>query len=239
MRRLAAAAVLAAAAAFTEAGAQGQPSAPHGVMVPGGFKSFRGKVVEKLDVPQYSYLRIATASGEIWAAVPRTEHGVGDEVGVENAYAMEGFESTELKRRFDAVYFGALAPEASDAARLAAQHKDVGTGPEVKVQKIARASGGEGRTVEEVWSQRESLKGRSVSVRGKVVKATAAMGKTFLHLRDGTGSAAGGTNDVPVTTAADVAVGDVVAVRGTLAVDRDFGSGYTYRVLIEDAKITR
>jgi hypothetical protein len=230
MRRLVVALVL-AALACTEAEAQGRPAAPHGVMVPGGFKSFRGKVIEKLDVPQYTYLRVATGGQELWAAVPRADRKVGDEVTIVDAYAMEGFESRELNRKFEVVWFGGLAAsEASDAATLAAQHRDVAKGPEVKVQKVARAPGAGGRTVEEIWRQRRSLNGRPVSVRGKIVKATAAMGKS---------SAAEGTDDLPVTTSDDVAVGDVVTATGTVVADKDFGSGYTYRVLVEGAKVAR
>jgi hypothetical protein len=239
MSRLVVALVI-AALACTEAEAQGRPAAPHGVMVPGGFKSFGGKVLEKLDVPQYSYLRVATGGQELWAAVPRADRKVGDEVTIVDAYAMEGFESRELNRKFEVVWFGGLgASAASDAATLAAQHKDVAKGPEVKVQKVARAPGADGRTVEEVWRQRRSLNGRPVSVRGKVVKATAVMGKSFLHLRDGTGSAAEGTDDLPVTTSDGVAVGDVVTATGIVVADKDFGSGYTYRVLVEGAKLAR
>ena len=51
----------------------------------------RGKVLEKIDVSQYSYLRIGTASGETWAAVQRTDKKVGDEVGVVTAFPMQGF----------------------------------------------------------------------------------------------------------------------------------------------------
>jgi hypothetical protein len=34
-------------------------------------------------------------------------------------------------------------------------------------------------------------------------------------------------------------VGDIITVKGTLAKDRDFGSGYRYKVLIEDATISK
>ena len=242
MRRLLAVIVVAViVGACAEAVAEGLPPAGHPVMVPGGFRSIRGKVVEKLDVSQYTYLRLNTGAEEIWAAVSRTDSKVGEEVTVTNAYAMEKFESRGLGRTFDVVYFGSLAPPMgqSDAARLAAQHRGVARDPEVEVQRVARAPGADGRTVEEVWRQREALKGRPIAVRGKVVKATPVMGKTFLHLRDGTGAAAGGTNDLPVTTSEEVAVGDVVTARGTVVVDKDFGSGYRYRVIVEEARIAR
>jgi hypothetical protein len=73
-----------------------------------------------------------------------------------------------------------------------------------------------------------------------VVKVTPAiMGKNWLHLRGGSGSAATGDDDITVTSTATVAVGDVVVVTGTVRVNRDFGSGYSYPVLIEDATVAR
>ena len=235
----------------------------------------RGKVLEKIDVSQYSYLKLKTASGDVWAAVERTDKKVGDEVGVGNAFPMQNFESKELNRKFDVVYFGSLAgadgkvaamPPAmgggatgggamgggmpagggeaggpSNPAQMAAQHQAAATGgpADIKVEKVAKASGSDARTVEEVWTLREKLKGKPVAVRGQVVKFTPVMGKNFLHVRDGSGSADKKTNDVTVTTADNVAVGDVVVVKGTIAVDKDFGSGYAYPVMIEDAKVSK
>ena len=65
------------------------------------------------------------------------------------------------------------------------------------------------------------------------------MGKNWIHLRDGSGTPEGKNNDVTVTTNDTVAKGDVVLVKGVVAIDRDFGSGYTYTVLVEDGKVTK
>ena len=64
------------------------------------------------------------------------------------------------------------------------------------------------------------------------------MGKNWLHLRDGSG-AAGKDNDITITTSDEAAVGDVVLVKGTVRVDKDFGAGYAYPVIIEDAKLSK
>jgi hypothetical protein len=61
------------------------------------------------------------------------------------------------------------------------------------------------------------------------------MGKNWIHLRDGSGSAADNTNDILVTSGVQVKVGDVVTVKGTVRTDKDFGAGYAYKVIIEDA----
>lgn len=112
-----------------------------------------------------------------------------------------------------------------------------GTGADVKVDAPIEPAKG-GTTVEGVWKARTALAGRSVTVRGKVVKFTGGvLGVNWLHLQDGTGSAADGTNDITVTSDAQAAVGDVVTVTGTVTLNKDLGSGYNYPVLIERAQI--
>ena len=243
---------------------------------PAGQQPVRGKIVEKLEAPPYSYLKLQTASGEAWAAVPATPVAVGTEVGVDNAFPMQDFESKTLNRKFQVVYFGTLAGDAAghgpndghdhgaaepaqakagmppggmpppgmgggmgqaDPAQMAAQHKMVAAGPsEVKVQKVEKAK--DGKTVSEVYAQKGALKEKNVTVRGQVVKYSAGiMGKNWVHLRDGSGTAEKNDHDLTVTTQDETKVGDVVTVQGTLRLDKDFGAGYAYPVIVEDAKI--
>jgi hypothetical protein len=63
------------------------------------------------------------------------------------------------------------------------------------------------------------------------------LGRNWLHLQDGTGDATQGTHDLTVTTDATAAVGAVVTVTGTLVVDQDFGAGYIYPILLENATV--
>ena len=112
----------------------------------------------------------------------------------------------------------------------------VAPGPEVDLTGIAKAEGG--KTVAELFAEKDQLAGQSVTVRGKVVKTNAGvMGKNWLHLRDGSGEE--GTNDLTVTTAADLPnIGDIVVVTGPVTVNKDFGMGYSYPVILEDATVT-
>ena len=62
------------------------------------------------------------------------------------------------------------------------------------------------------------------------------MGKNWIHIQDGTGEA--GANDLTVTTSAEANTGDTVLISGTLATDKDFGYGYAYDVIVEEAEVT-
>lgn len=128
------------------------------------------------------------------------------------------------------------APATAAPAQMPADHPAAQPAVEVDLTGIAKAEGG--KTVAEVFAEKDALAGQPVTVRGKVVKVNAdIMNTNWLHVRDGSG--AEGTNDLTVNTAGFVpSVGDTVLVTGTVALNKDFGMGYTYDVIVEDAKVT-
>jgi len=109
-------------------------------------------------------------------------------------------------------------------------------GAPVDVSGVARAEGG--KTVAEVFAEKDSLAGKPVTLRGKVVKSnTGIMGKNWIHVRDGSGT--DGSNDLTVTTVtAQPNVGDTVVITGPVSLNKDFGMGYQYDVIVEDAQVT-
>jgi hypothetical protein len=133
------------------------------------------------------------------------------------------------------------APQsASPRFDLAQMHGSVPKAADVGDVNVPKASGPDARTVAEIVQKRAELKNKTVLVRGKVVKYTPdVMGKNWIHLRDGTGAAADSTNDVLVTSKESTKVGDVVVARGTVRTDVDLGSGYSYKVLIDEAKLQK
>lgn len=201
----------------------------------------KGEVLEVKTVESYSYLRLKTVDGEVWAAVGKAPVKQGAKVTIENVMVMNNFESKALKRKFDKIVFGSLggAAAAGAGSAMAAAHPGgVPRADHAGDVKIAKAAGPDGRTVAEVVTKSAELKDKTVQVRGKVVKFSASiMGRNWIHLRDGSGSAADNSNDVLVTTLDQANVGDVVLVKGIVRTDRDFGSGYSYKVLIEEAKL--
>ena len=82
-----------------------------------------------------------------------------------------------------------------------------------------------------------SLTGKVVKFRGRVVKASRMiLGSNWLHIQDGTGEP--GSNDITVTSKTGfAAVGSIVVIEGTLGVNKDYGAGYSYDVIVEDASV--
>jgi hypothetical protein len=104
--------------------------------------------------------------------------------------------------------------------------------------KVEKAKGAGAYTVSEAHEKAGNLDKKTVVVRGKVVKVSKGiMGKNWVHLRDGSGDSGKGTNNLVVTTQDDPKVGDVVTAKGTLYKDKDFGAGYKYKVIVEEATV--
>jgi hypothetical protein len=203
-----------------------------------------GSVVETMNSGGYTYIQVDTGSEKIWAAAPEFAVKVGDPVVVPEGMPMVNYHSKTLNRDFDLVYFvdgimvgGEMA--APGAAKMPEGHPPMTAQSAaqngVDLSGIKKVEGGQ--TVSDVFADKAKLAGKDVKVRGKVVKfSPAIMGKNWIHLQDGTG--AEGTNDLTITTSETVKVGDTVVVAGKLTTDKDFGYGYKYGVILEDAKIT-
>jgi len=233
---------LAAVLALQGAWAAGEAPAPKA-------SALQGKVLEVKDVDAYTYLRLKTADGETWAAVNRSPVKAGAEVTIAKPMVMRNFESKSLGRSFDVIVFGVLAgsPGATAAsappaggADLGAIHGSRASAPAVAVAKVEKAEGANGRTVAEIHAQRASLKDKPVTIRASVVKVTAnVMGRNWIHLRDGSGSAGDGSDDLLVTSKERPKVGDVVVASGVVRTDVKLGSGYAYEVLVEGASFAK
>jgi hypothetical protein len=226
------------------------PSSPTTPAAPSDPQPLAGKVLQTMNAGGYSYVYIEQADGKkVWVAVAETPVKVGAEMSFKPGMEMGKFESKALKRTFDSIIFsdGVLSGAATVASPNPA--KEQGTSPgssgasAAKKGKISvtKATGANAYTVESAFKNSAKLNKKKVVIRGQVVKVSSGiMGKTWIHIQDGTGSEKKKTHNLVCTSATDSAnVGDVVTITGTLYKDKDFGSGYKYSVIVEEAKVTK
>lgn len=210
--------------------ASGRAASRHGDIL-------EGKVAETFDVGMYTYLRLETPKGEQWAAVPKTKVAVGDQVTVQQAMPMRKFHSPTLNRDFELIYFGVLPGAAASAPPMTPHPAPAASLPQ-NIQ-VPKAKVPNAHTVEEIAKDGSKLAGKPVAIQGMVVKVnTGILDRNWIHIQDGTGTKDAKTNDLLVTSADQARVGEVVLVKGKVATDKDFGSGYSYKVLVEEASIT-
>jgi hypothetical protein len=228
----------AATAAAPVGAAAGTPAAGG----PQAAATVTGEVAETMDASTYTYVRVKTAKEDIWAATGKTKVTVGETVVISLESEMRNFHSPSLNRDFPLIYFvSQITRPGEPAAPPMALGHGMGSAPgaaaaTVKVDPIAPPAGGS--SVADVWAHRASLVGKTVTVSGRVVKFNGGiLGRNWLHVQDGSGKAADGTNDLTITSDANAKVGDVVTVTGTVAVNKDFGAGYAYKVMLEGARV--
>ncbi|QWV98873.1 DNA-binding protein [Geomonas nitrogeniifigens] len=221
-----------------------------------------GKVLETMDGGGYTYVNLQNGSEKVWVAIPLTKVKVGQQLSLMPGFEMKNFTSKGLNRKFDRVIFsGGLAdaekiemsPSAikavhqgvpgaqQDAAKAApAPPRAVAPAPLAKNQKVTKAKGPNAYTIAEIYAKSKKLEKKPVVVRGRVARvAQKIMKKNWIHLVDGTGSKAQKTDDLVITSKNLPKEGDVVTVSGILYNNLDFGSGYRYNVLIQDATLKK
>jgi hypothetical protein len=191
-----------------------------------------GTVLETMEGGGYTYMKLDQDGNTVWIAVRRANVAVGDKVEYVERMRMPNFTSKTLKKSFDEIVFAELRGEHVAVSPMQ-------TIPEIAVggEPIEKAEGG--YTIAEVFANREALKGKPIKVRGRVVKISQAiMNRNWVHLKDGTGEK--GSDKIVFRSEDQVAqVGSIVTAEGRLETERDFGYGYRYEVLVEDASFSQ
>ncbi len=192
-------------------------------------------VMEVIHTSAYTYLRMDNNNEEIWIAITKQDIKEGSTVYYKEGLKMENFTSPELQRTFEAVYF---VQEISDQPIKSKMPEEL-MGSEPKKPhlnkldiKIEQPEGG--ISIGELYAKRNEYSGKTVKVKGQVTKVNIAiMERNWIHLQDGTST--GKNFDLTITTIHEPKVGEVVTFSGTLILNKDFGSGYSYELLLEDA----
>lgn len=204
-----------------------------------------GTVVETVNSGGYTYVYLDTGSEKRWIAGPQVNVAVGDMVRSAKGMAMPNFKSSSLNREFDVVYFVDRMENLSSnsSAELKAEDIELPEGhPDLDsltptIEKVA-VELEDGHSIEHLYANAADFGGKTYSLRGKVVKYSSGIfGTNWIHIQDGTGSAEKGNYDLVVTSDYPTKVGDTIKVNGTVALDKDFGYGYRYALILEKADL--
>jgi hypothetical protein len=203
------------------------------------------EVSEVVHTNAYSYLKVMENSEERWVAVSRQEIAEGDVYYYDEALQMTNFHSKELDRTFDVIYFvnqiGKTPVIHDHSAHMHGMDDMMGSmhsGKGVQGQKsnVQLEKSPEEVTIAQIFENRDQFSGKQVEIRGVVVKVNKEiLGKNWIHLQDGTDN--NGSFDLTVTTQSAPQVHDEVTFKGKIVLNKDFGSGYSYEVIMEDAEL--
>lgn len=210
--------------------------------------------LESVNTSKYTYVKVSENGTEKWIACPLTNIVIGTEYYYGGEMPMANFESKELGKVFPMVYFvegisteppvlksqdennknpqpmgqnPAPAPQHTGSAGVVSEKVEV---------KVKPAKGA--ISIAELNSNAKKYDGQTVTISGKVTKFNAeVMDRNWVHIQDGTESK--GKFDMTITTTETVAVGDMVTFVGKVAINRDFGAGYVYEVIVEEALLKK
>ena len=210
------------------------------------------KVKEVEQVAQYTYLLVKGDGKEFWVAVPTMNASPGETYHYQGGMMMQDFESKELGKTFDEVLFVEALFKGDGSSIETSQDMHEGHDHGMP-QEQATTSGGKAAvektdvTIERVegtvsiadlYGNPGAYEGKVIQVQGKVAKfSPAIMSRNWIHIQDGTEHE--GKYDLTVTSPDNFQVDDVVIVEGVVALNIDFGYGYSYDILLEEAKAVK
>ncbi len=215
---------------------QSQPAQPTQQKSP-AFEPQQGEihtvvVQEVIQATAYTYLKVKENDADAWVAIKKAQIEPGETISYANPLEMTDFTSKDLQRTFDRIYFiGAYNKGGDSSSATAAPAMK----PTIDKKEISVEPAQGGITIGELFSNKDSYSGKTVIIKGQVTKFSAAiMAKNWVHLQDGTSG--DGKHDLTITTQDVVAAGDVVTFEGIITLNKDFGAGYKYDVIMEEAK---
>jgi hypothetical protein len=193
-------------------------------------------VTEFIQTGSYTYVKLKEGSKEYWAAVPRFEAKTGQKYYYNKAMEMIDFKSKELNRTFSSIWFLEGLSDKPITAQNPPTLTTAGKQTLNRVTGISVRPAEGGITISKLMSDKAKFANKKIKVSGQVVKfSPEIMNKNWVHLQDGT--EASGQYDLVITTNDNVRVGDVVTFEGRISLDKDFGYGYKYDVLMEEAGV--
>ena len=212
---------------------------------------FYGKILEIKAAMGYKYLKIDEEGKELWIAIANAPVTIGDRIGYDKNTMMTNFKSKSLDQEFKEIFFASdvylpqkvQKPQSmKDMLGLTEKKKDphagMGRGMAQEEEKPAIPFvKKDAYTIEEIHMWRKSLEGQTISIEASVYKVSRQIMKLdWVHLGDGTGNEKKLTDDLVFTTAStSIKAGDKVIAKGKVVVNKDFGYGYFYKVIIQDA----
>jgi len=201
------------------------PAGTHGV-----------SVIEVIQTSNYTYLQVSENNENFWIAVALREAKEGDVLYYKDAMEMKDFQSKELNRVFPSIYFVQDVSETLVPAEQA--NRPSGKIPAKRLVETDVAPAKDGITIDELYRNKDKYADKTVKVRGIVVKYSEnIMNKNWAHIQDNTEF--GGNFDLTVTTMDVVEEGSTVTFEGVIRLDKDFGAGYAYDIIMEDAKTVK
>lgn len=188
-------------------------------------------VLEVLPTVRYVYLRVKEKEDEFWIATNKTQVSVGKTYFYRGGLLKTDFESKEHQRVFDKMYLVSTIVEASHGSQDSAGLSEAaGTGSTNKIEVKGSTR------IADLVANPKKYDGKTIQISGTCVKVNPnIMGRHWIHIQDGSKD----DFDMVITSQVAVPEGHSVRMTGKVVLNKDFGSGYRYAILLEEGEVVR
>jgi hypothetical protein len=192
-------------------------------------------VLEVLQTERYVYLQVEENGETFWIATGKREVEKGGKYHYKGGLLKTNFESKEYNRTFDKIYL-----VSNIVAENHSHNHDSSTPQKIETHSVEskplpRKIDQTGSIkIASITSDPTKYEGKSVQISGECVKINPnIMGRNWIHLKDGSND----DYDFVVTSNIMVPEGHVVTLTGTVALNKDFGAGYRYDIIVENGQL--
>lgn len=199
-------------------------------------------VNEVLPATRYVYLNVSEGSSKFWIATRKQEIKKGETYFYRGGLLKTKFESKEYNRVFDTIYLiSSLVSQdhskhVGDLNANKQKSKPVVQKEEIPTHtdKIVEHKGT--LKIAELVKDPKRYEGHTIQLSGKCVKVNPnIMDRNWIHLKDGSKD----DYDLVITSNTFVPEGSEITIRGTVVMNKDFGAGYAYDLIVENGTLVK
>ena len=196
------------------------------------------KVVIKdiLPTQRYLYLNVTENGKTFWLATLKTAVKKGGTYYYKGGLFKRNYKSMEYDKVFDSIFLVSGLIEAEHSVAKSKTNTEKAVKNEV-IEKKSKTTNqkqeGKHIKIADLLKNKSGLQGKTVVIQGKCIKINPnIMGRNWIHIKDDST-----TKELVVTSNDLVKEGDRVVMQGRVTLDKDFGAGYVYKILLEEGKV--
>jgi hypothetical protein len=199
------------------------------------------KVLEIIPASNYVYLKVKEENDQFWIATKKREINLDSTYFYREALLKTEFKSKIHDRVFDSIWFVTKLVTQMHGARYTSGTTDNIQISEKKEEPVEVTSDENKNITYKVYPEISAFlddpnkfEGQAVQLKGKCVKVNSnIMNKNWIHLKDGSQD----DFDLIITTNMSAQEGDIITIQAMVALNKDYGAGYSYDLILENGVI--
>jgi len=195
-------------------------------------KLHRVVIKDILPATRYLYLLVQENNDEFWIAVRKMEINIGETYFYYGGLLKTNFKSNEYDKVFDKIYLVTSLVKSDHGNHINEKKLDIKDIKIAKTKSIPEIKGS--IKISELVRNQKELEGKTVQISGICSKTNPnIMGRNWIHVKDGSLD----DYDLVITSSTYVKEGTQITIKGVVALNKDFGAGYMYKLILENGVV--